>query len=364
MSLGVTVADPRFAEWFVDSLRSGLVGIDARGALVALTREAARILGDPVPVPAELLGRPCREVLAGQPELVALLLGALDGRDRPSRAELRLAPVGPREPCTIGYTLLPIRDPEGSVAGVALLFRDLTPFERMDEQDRLRERLQALGQMAAGLAHEIRNPLASMEVLAGLLKRLLSGRDDELELLEELIGELRTVAATVSASLDFVRPVALAREDVHVAGLVDDALVRARARVPFAGRVQREVPDAARIWADPERLRGALTHVIVNALQAMEEGEGRDHQLAVRVEPDREHGGLLIAVSDTGPGVPEELRERIFYPFFTTREAGSGVGLAEAQKVIASHGGSIEVRARPGGGSTFRVHLPAAGPGP
>jgi signal transduction histidine kinase len=361
----VTVADPRFANWFVGSLRSGLVAIDAQGDLVALSPEAARILGCPATRGRALLGRPCRELLRHQAEVAALLEGALDGRERPSRAELRLLPVAGREPCTIGYTLLAVRDTQGQVCGAAMVFRDLTPFERMDEQARLRERLQALGQMAAGLAHEIRNPLASMEVLAGLLKRLLVGRADELQLLEELIGELRALAATVTASLDFVRPIPIQREEVDPASLVEDALIRARSQVPFRGRVECEVAaGVGRVLADPDRMLAALTNLLVNALQAMAETERSDHVLGVRIEPDGERGGLVIRVSDTGPGVPEDLRERIFYPFFTTREQGSGVGLAEAQKVVAGHGGSIEVESHPSGGAAFHIYLPPPGAAP
>jgi signal transduction histidine kinase len=357
----VTLADPLFARWLVGSLRTGLLAIDARGAVVALSPEAARILCLSAAGPG-VLGLPCRELLREQPEIAALLEGGLDGRERPSRAELRLLPAGGREPFTIGYTLLAVRDEQGRVRGAAIVFRDLTPFERMDEQARLRERLQALGQMAAGLAHEMRNPLASMEVLAGLLKRLLVGRADELELLEELIGELHCLAATVTASLDFVRPVPIQREEVDPAALLEDALVRARSRVPFRGRIERRVaPGVGRFLADPERLLAALTHLLVNALQAMAETERRDHVLDVQIDTEDEEGGLLISVSDTGPGVPEDLRERIFYPFFTTREQGSGVGLAEAQKAVAGHGGCIEVEGRPAGGATFRVHLPPPG---
>jgi signal transduction histidine kinase len=131
--------------------------------------------------------------------------------------------------------------------------------------------------------------------------------------------------------------------------------------VLFSGRVDWHVePGAERLVADPDRLRTALTNLLVNALEAMAETAREDHRLEVRVEACAEDGGFAISISDTGPGVPPELRERIFYPFFTTRDHGSGVGLAEAQKVVAGHGGVIEVDGRPGGGATFRIHLPAA----
>jgi signal transduction histidine kinase len=271
--------------------------------------------------------------------------------------------VGGRPARTIGFTLLCVRDSSGVARGAAMMFRDLTPFERMDEQDRLRDRLAALGQMAAGLAHAIRNPLATMEVLAGLLKRQLGDRPEERFLVEDLMGELRGLAATVTASLEFVRPVSISRAPCDPKAVLEESLGLARARLAFSGAIERDYADPLpRLAADADELRAALTDLLVNALEAMDESESRDgHRLALRLE--MEDGGgerreLGIRISDSGPGIPEELRERIFYPFFTTKGRGSGVGLANAQKVILSHGGSVAVESGPGAGSIFCVWLP------
>ena len=345
-------------------MRSGLVAIDADGRVVGLSSDARLILGCPEEPLEALLGRPCEEILTAQPAVLARLREALDGRDRPSRAELVLERVNRRPARTIGFTLLNVRDPSGAVRGAAMMFRDLTPFERMDEQDRLRDRLAALGQMAAGLAHAIRNPLASMEVLGGLLKRLLGDRPEELSLVEELLGELRALAGTVTASLEFVRPVSISRVPCDPEALLEASLDLARARIPFTGAIQREYAGAVpRLAVDADALRAALTDLVVNALEAMaESGAEEEHRLVLHLEVEGagdEKRELGIRISDSGPGIPEELRERIFYPFFTTKERGSGVGLANAQKVILSHGGSIVVESGAGAGSTFCVRLPA-----
>ncbi len=344
-------------------MRSGVVAIDTGGRVVALSRDAQQILGCPEGPPGALLGCPCEQVLAAQPTVLARLREALDGRDRPSRAELVLEPVRGRPARTIGFTLLCVRDPSRAVRGAAIVFRDLTPFERMDEQDRLRDRLAALGQMAAGLAHAIRNPLASMEVLAGLLKRQLGERPEEISLVEELMGELRALAGMVTASLEYVRPVSIVRVPCDPRSLLEAALELARARILFTGAIQREYAAALpRIAADSDELRTALADLLVNALEAMrEDGPEKRHRLSLQLRADgagNERRELEIRISDSGPGIPEEIRERIFYPFFTTKERGSGVGLSNAQKVILSHGGSIGVEERVGGGSTFCVRLP------
>jgi nitrogen-specific signal transduction histidine kinase len=260
----VPVRDSGYAGWLVDSIRSGIVAIDAAGVVMALNATAHRVLA--CAPPSDAIGRHCRDVLAGQPAVAQRLLETLDGVERPSRAELSLERAGP----TIGYTVSAILDPDGAIAGAMLQFRDLTPYERNAEQERLRERLAALGEMAAGLAHEIRNPLAGMEILTGLLRRRLVGRTEELALVNELTAELRRVAQTVTDSLEFVRPVALRSEPVDPVEVLEESLARARSRVPFEVDVQRDYAETQPpLRADGERLESVLTNLIVNAFEAM-----------------------------------------------------------------------------------------------
>lgn len=360
------VRDAGYAGSLLDSIRSGLIAIDASGAVAALNAIGHRVLGCVGADRDDALGRDCREVLAGQPTVAQRLLEALDGIEPPSRAELSLDRAGP----TIGYTVSTIRDRHGAVVGAVLQFRDLTPYERNAEQQRLRERLAALGEMAAGLAHEIRNPLAGMEILTGLLRRRLVGREEELALVNELTAELHRVAQTVTDSLEFVRPVALRSEPVDPVEVLEESLARARSRVPFDVDVRRDYAETLPpLRADGERLEGVLTNLIVNAFEAMHFAGSAPAcvSLGVRVAESESVFGaesdadMVFSVADTGPGIPAELRERIFYPFFTTKQRGSGVGLAQAQKIVAGHGGRLELESEPGAGATFRVRIPLAG---
>lgn len=373
------------AECVLGSMTSGVVAVDSRAALALINEEARRILGCPQGDLERALGRDCREVLGAQPTLAQLLVETLHGRAPLSRAELVLEGEGGERAGTIGFTLSPTRDAKGRVRGAAMVFRDLTPFERSEEQERLRERLAALGQMAAGMAHEIRNPLAGMEVLVGLLKRQLDDRPEAQALLRELTGELRQMADTVTASLDFVRPLSLNCAPMDASALIEEALAVARSRLDYPVQVDRSY-DARlpELTGDAEALRGVLTNLMLNAFEAMSElPAGRPRVLtlglrshvadrvgqAVRLERDGSSSGLfegpsrevMISVTDSGPGVPAELRERVFYPFFTTKDRGSGVGLASAQKIVAAHGGVIELEVAEGGGSTFRLRLPDRG---
>jgi signal transduction histidine kinase len=351
----VATNQAEFAGWLIGSLRTGLLAVDAEGRVAFVSPEAARVLE--LGEPARAQGRPLDDVLAPHPALRAVLAEGLRGRDLPSRAELELTLPDGNGTRPIGFTLVAVRDGSGASRGAALLFRDLTPFEREDEQERLRDRLAALGQMAAGLAHEIRNPLASIQLLVELLKRELGDRPGALELVEEVLGELSGLTRIVNGSLAFVRPHAATRSPVQLSELVDQALLCASARVPFDGALEVEVPIGLRPSVDALQLERTLVNLIVNAFEAMRDTRGAARHV-LRIEAKVEAGELQLSVADTGPGVPAENRERIFYPFFTTREQGTGVGLAEVHKMVVSHGGSVQVQGRPGGGAVFVVHLP------
>ncbi|MEE8476267.1 MAG: ATP-binding protein [Myxococcota bacterium] len=371
----------RIATWVLDSLSSGIIAIDAKGAVATFNRSAQRILGCPAGDFRASRGRDCREVLAAQPAVARLLIDSLATHSALGRAELVLNGVSGRPPIAVGLTLSPIRDPAGAIVGSAMVFRDLTALEGAGEQQQLRDRLAALGEMAAGLAHEIRNPLASMEVIAGLLERRLRDRPEETAMLVELRQELKGLADTVTDCLDFVRPVVLARDPVKPVELMESALATARSRIAFAGTIEREyIEPLDEFIGDRAQLRAVLVNLIVNAFESMAGATKSGMQLslglysraadrsgeAIRIRSDGRADArdematreLVMTVADTGPGVAVEIGEKIFYPFFTTKQRGSGVGLALAQKIVGGHGGRLCLDTRDSGGCQFRVHVP------
>ncbi len=303
-------------------------------------------------------------MLRDQPGLRERLREGLTGQGGPGRLEMVLESAGPA-PATIGFSVATVRDGSGTIRGAAIQFRDLTPIERRAARERLRERLVALGETAAGLAHEIRNPLAAIEISAGLLKRRLIHDPDALELLEDLHGEVSHVAAIVNQSLEFVRPSALEPEPVDAVILLGECIRVARARAEYRGEVavadsRTPIPP---LWVDAEGMRSVFTNLVLNAFEAMADvdPEAQRVEISLRCEGASEGGDpeVVISVRDNGPGIAPEQRERIFYPFFTTKQAGSGVGLALAQKIVAEHGGRLELESEPECGTVFRVHLPA-----
>ena len=366
--------DADFAARVWEHSTSGVCAVDANGSLVMINAAARRTLGGACA--SAQLGTPCEQALADYPTLARLLREALAGRPALSRAEL-CAERADGERRVLGLSLTSLPDAAGAIGGAAVVFRDLTPIERSGERERLQQRLAALGEMAAGLAHELRNPIAGMEVLAGLLQRRLHGDPEALGLVIDLRGQLRQLTGTVTASLDYLRPVALRREPVEITLLAEEGLVLGLARAPQPACIDRQYRTPLPVLEVDRQLLGvALVNLIVNACEAMADARARESRLVLSIDVgpapeltravrlDREAGEraitsreLRIAVGDTGPGVPEEIRDRIFDPFFTTRASGSGIGLANVQKIVHAHGGSLSLQSSDLG-SVFCIHLP------
>lgn len=351
----------RFFRHLVLNLRNGVLAITGDGRIAAMNSIAYQVLGL-VPDPTDL-GRPYAEVLSDCPEVVRVLQSAFDTSNLPNRAELRLRKTSR----AIGYTISKIHDDNNEEVGLTLFFKDLTRVEQIEERERLRDRLATLGGMAAAIAHEVKNPLASIEVMAGVLRRQMGDRPEAMETLGDIIKESRLANAIVVEVLEFVRPIRLQVEPVDVGSIVldaVDALERGTSQVHV--HIDEDVPE---LMADASQLRQLVTNLITNALEAMG-SEGRVDIKVSRVPDDGEAGSsglpapgeITIEVRDTGPGISEDNLERIFSPFFTTKPQGTGLGLSIVRKVVDAHDGIIEARSAVGRGTTFRVTLPLSRP--
>ena len=217
-----------------------------------------------------------------------------------------------------------------------------------------RNRLAELGEMAAGVAHEIRNPLGGIRLYAGLLERDLIRDPERLGLLRRLLDGVGQLDRIVGEMLDFTRRIVPQPREVEAERLLEAALEAALPAPGAAGgvRVLRRYVPALRVRADPHHLHRALLNLVLNALEAMP--EGGTLILAAADLPE----GVELRVEDSGPGIPPEALGRVFDPFFTTKARGTGLGLAIVQQVAEAHGGSAEAGNRPGGGACFRILLP------
>lgn len=352
----------RFTRDLVLSMSNGVVAIRPDGAVALINHAAYRILGlTPDP---EHIGTPHAEVLGADHEFTQILDSAFGMNHLPSRAELRLAGAG----TVIGFTLSRVLDDEGQVTGVALLFKDLTRVEQLEERERLRDRLAALGEMAAAIAHEVKNPLAGIQVMAGLLKRQVSSSPDAQAILTDIIREAQTANRIVLEVLEFVRPINLQVERLSVADVLHDATTRYQGLVSHGSLVVESYvdPDLPTVHGDPTQLRQLFTNLLVNAYEALE-GRGHVSISAAFAPADRDEraddepetrGWITVDVDDDGPGIPADVTEKIFSPFFTTKPQGSGLGLAIVRKIVDAHDGRIDIGTSPAGGTRVEVTLP------
>ncbi len=355
----------RFFRQMVGSMRNGVLAVRADGTLAVMNDEAYRIF-DLTPHAGDM-GRPFSEVLQAHPDAVRVLASGFELSHPPNRAELRLKASGR----VIGYTLAQVRDDRGRLTGVSMYFKDLTRVEQLEERERLRDRLAALGEMAAAIAHELKNPLAGIEVMAGLLRRQVPESPDAQAVLTDIINEAKLANAIVIEMLEFVRPIRLQVGQTSIPAMLHNSVTMAesKARRGDVSLAMRLAPGLPAVRGDEHQLTQLFTNLLTNALEALNgtgtititarpgtADESRPFAPDVPVRPE-----VVIEIADNGPGVPAAVKERIFNPFFTTKPQGSGLGLAIVRKIIDAHDGQIDVSTPPQGGTRFRVLLPLSG---
>jgi signal transduction histidine kinase len=352
--------DNRFFRDLIASMRNGVMAITREGLITVINEEAYRVLG--VPETTSDLGRHFSELLHNHPDLLRVFASAFDLSHLPNRAELRLEPSG----TVIGYTVSLVRDDRGRVYGAALFFKDLTLVEQAEDRERLRDRLAALGEMAAMIAHEVKNPLASIEVMAGLLRRQVADRTDLHGMLGDIINEAKMANSIVLEVLEFVRPIRLQVDHTSMTRVVQEALTLAEGKLARRGTwITVDVPPTLPpIVGDHYQLCQVVTNLLINALEALDGGgririEARERPANDQMQPR----AIVVNVADDGPGIPADIAERIFNPFFTTKHQGSGLGLAIVRKIVDAHDGRIDLDSTPGAGTTFKVTLPVGTPG-
>lgn len=359
----------RLHERTVESLTSGLLTTDPEGRITSFNPEAERITG----LSAQgALGKPLEEVIPGAS---AFGLRAPGPSEPPSSQRWRLPFVNAKgEERHLGLSSSVLREVDGTGSGRVVIFQDVTDVVAMERDLRRNERLAGVGQLAADIAHEIRNPLAAISGSVEMLRAGLRGSEKDAEggrLMGIVLREIERMDGLITDFLQYARPGPPKTVPVDLAAAVGEVASMFEGRGREGVVLESRVPEGLAVLADPAQTRQILWNLVLNAADAMPEG-GRvriEARVAERPQGELPEGrkgaeegppDVEIEVRDEGEGIPAEVMERIFDPFFTTKRDGTGLGLATVHRIVEGHGGSLRVESRAGEGTCFRVHLARA----
>ncbi len=347
-----------FNQNIIQSLDSGLLTIDLSGNINFLNRTAEKILNrdgeslrntsiyDLFPKIGEML----EQVRTKAPESsdyqrYETLLTDQDGKK-----------------IYLGFSISPLTDPEGSLIGHTLIFQDITKFKEMEEQMKRVDKMAAVGALAAGMAHEIRNPLASLSGSIQMLKTELSLDDSQRHLMEITLRESERLNALITDFLLFAQPPQSHKILYPIGRILEETLDLFIHSPSFHDgiRVFRPSPqEETRVWIDPDQMKQVFWNLFINAAQSMSNGGEIRVQLGRGNTTVTDKEWVKISIKDSGTGINPEEKEKIFEPFFTTKENGTGLGLSIVHKIVENHKGLIKVDSILGSGSTFNIFLPA-----
>ncbi|MEC7641630.1 MAG: ATP-binding protein [Nitrospinota bacterium] len=260
----------------------------------------------------------------------------------------------------------PVWDGSGKQIGTALILQDITRLKRLEEEVQRNQRMKAMGEMAAGIAHEIRNPLGSIELFASLLKKDLRGDNEKEPMVDHICSGVKNMERIISSILLFAQSPEPSRQKCEISSLLNELLeFSSNIIVPESIKIIRRFPSGKLLAnGDGDLLKQVFLNLIRNAIQAMPDGgELRltaGENLETRKGSDKDRRRFItITVSDTGKGISPNNVVKVFDPFFTTRSRGTGLGLAITHNIVKAHQGTIEAQSREGEGASFIVNIPA-----
>jgi PAS domain S-box-containing protein len=339
----------------LESMTDGLLVVGLDGRINLFNQAAEEITGRSQ---EEVLGRPYEEVMGidgGRDKSVLQTLGSGDSLVNQEkdlrRTDERTIPLG--------FSTSLVRDGNGAVLGAIEAFSDLTEVKRLESQVRQMHTLAALGEMAATVAHEIRNPLGGIASFANLLERDLDADDPNRRMVRQITVGVARLNRIVSSLLSYTRPLNLNTHPVELSQTVEEAAaffeIDAARQNPEV-TIERRFAESRTCQVDTEQFHQVVLNLLLNARQAMPEGG----TIEIELTSERAEDGdwALVAVRDTGVGIDADVRDKLFTPFFTTKEDGTGLGLVTSKKIVEAHGGRISVDSVPGEGTCFTIALP------
>lgn len=336
-----------FSDNLVENMPMGLVAMDRESRIIAFNQTAEFVLRKTA---GEVIGQMAKDVL---PEACRDLLRTLEVEKQIIAKEIDCSLTDGRTiPLEVIATVL---EEEDGARGVVVLFRDITEIKQLKKEIAQSQRLASLGSLAAGVAHEIRNPLSSIKGFATYFKERYRDNPDDSQTADIMVQEVDRLNRVIGQLLDYARPMTMNRRETAIQTVIQHALRMIESQAREKGVViQTELQaDVAALLIDPDRIKQVFLNLYLNAIGAME--GGGILSVALLSMTDRR---IRIEVRDTGVGIDPKNLDRIFDPYFTTKSSGTGLGLAIVQKIIEAHRGEIQVASTPGLGTTVSVILP------
>jgi two-component system, NtrC family, sensor histidine kinase PilS len=342
-----------FQEHILRSVGSGIFTMDLQGNVASWNPAAEHITGYPL---AEIKTR-WKEVFGDTVQGIFEHTDAL--QERSYRFDGQIMKKN-GAPAILGMTASLLKDELNVPRGIILIFQDITKIIEMEEHVRRQERLASVGSLAAGIAHEIRNPLASLSGSIQVLQDELNLKGDNKHLMDIVIKETDRLNMIITDFLEYARVKATHTEHIELLPMLDETIMLLKNSKDIAEhiRISRNVDPYISVKGDAQRLRQVFWNLLLNACQAMPTGG----EIIVSALPCPQTNGkpvlCEIIITDTGPGIAHEFLEKIFDPFFTTKRRGTGLGLAIVYRIVEDHGGTITVDSKPGKGAQFTIRLP------
>lgn len=346
-----------FSQHVINSLMSGLATTDMEGRVLTFNRSAEVITGTPAPV---AVGQSVKAVLQ-LPATVSALFGPPESRPELPRLEFGFTRTDGRQ-IELGISTASLITPRGET-GFLFTFQDVTEKRKNDREARVQQRLAAVGEMAAGIAHEIRNPLASMSGSMQILRQELPLSEEQSQLMDIVLRESERLNETIRSFLAYARPQRLSTRRIDIRQVISDTarLLQNGSECGANHRVSVGVPDEP-VWyeADENQIRQIIWNLASNGLRAMPAGGRLTLSAGWEDASPAGSGNLVLAVQDEGMGIAPEEMDRIFQPFRGAFERGTGLGLAIVHRIASDYGGDVQVTSRRDVGTTVTVRLPLA----
>jgi len=343
-----------FSDNVVEKMPVGLVAMDGKGRIISFNQTAEatlRLASD------QVLGRTAFEVL---PRQVLDMVSALKDTTRTAIGKELDCSLPDGQMVPLDVTLSSLKGEDGAVWGTIILCRDMTEVQSLKREVETSRRLASLGRLAAGVAHEIRNPLSSIKGFATYFKERYRDNPDDQKTSEIMIQEVDRLNRVISQLLEFARPPAIQKKRASLQSLIQHSLKMIERQASAKGvQVRSNLPSEIReVELDPDGINQVLLNLYLNAVEAMDQGG----TLTVSLHREERSPWVKIVVSDTGRGISKEDLEHVFDPYFTTKQTGTGLGLAIVHKIIEAHGGEVRAESDIERGTTVSVLLPATEP--